>query len=175
MNIIDDKICRRGVTLVLAVIMMSVVPAGMVQAQSVRNNVAMPAPSYGIPPSANTQRALADDPGVSDNVLSGFYASLGVAIGWTDNVNRVPSPAEDSDTVTVFTPALGYRTSVGRHEASIDYVGFAERYQDFDNLDAMDNRVRAAMEGATLENIRIGVEMLASLDLDSRPIHPAQH
>ena len=157
MKLIDDKKSRRGVILALAAIVVSVVPASLVQAQNVRGNAAMPAPSYGIPPSANTQRALANAPGVSDGVLSGFYASLGVAIGRTDNVNRVPSPAEDSDTITVFTPALGYRTAVGRHQASIDYVGFAEEYKDFDNLSAMDNRVSAAMDFDFTEKLDAGI------------------
>ena len=157
MKIIDDKKCRRGVTLAFAAIMISVVPASLVQAQNARSNAATPAPTYGIPPSANTQRALANAPGVSDNVLSGFYASLGVAIGWTDNVNRVPSEIKDSDTVALFTPALGYRTNVGRHEASIDYSGYAEEYQDFDNLSAMDNRLRAAMDFDFTEKLDAGI------------------
>lgn len=157
MKLFDDKKCRRGATLALAAIVISVAPASMVQAQSVRSNAATPDPSYGIPPSANTQRALANAPGVTDKVLSGFYASLGVALGWTDNALRVPSDVKESDTVVVILPALGFKTDVGRHEASIDYSGYGESFQDFDKLSAMDHRVRAAMDFDLTEKLDAGI------------------
>jgi len=157
MKIIGDKKRRRGIVLALAAIVVSAAPTSLVQAQSGGGNSAVPAPTYGIAPSANTQRALQNAPGVVDNVLAGFYASLGVAVGWTDNVNRVSSPAEESDTFTAFTPALGFRTNVGRHEASIDYTGYAERYQDFDNLNSMDNSLRAAMDFDFTEKLDAGI------------------
>jgi hypothetical protein len=154
MKIIDGKKCRRGVILAITAIVVSAVPASLVRAQSSQGTQA---PTYGIPPSANTQRALSNAPGVSKNVLSGFYASLGVALGWTDNALRVPSQVKESDTVVVILPALGFKTDVGRHEASIDYSGYGESFQDFDNLSAMDNRLRAAMDFDFTEKLDAGI------------------
>ena len=133
------------------------VPAGLARAQNSPGDVAAPAPVYGIPPSANTQRALENRPGVIKGVLSGFYVSLGVTAGWTDNVNRVPAPVADSDTITTFTPALGFQSDVGRHAVSIDYTGFVERYQDFANLDSADHRLSAAMDFDLTQRLDAGI------------------
>ena len=101
-------------------------------------------PTYGIPPSANTQQALANPPGLIEGALDGFYASLGIAVGQTDNALRAPE--KESDTITAFTPGLGYASNLGRHSFKLDYIGFGERYQDFTNLDSTDHRFRGVID-----------------------------
>jgi len=147
---------RSCATIALAVTVLSI--GTTANAQNLSGS-SIAAPSYGIPPAANTARALNEPPGVIEGVLSGFYASLGVAVATTDNVNRVPESSElyDSDTVIAFTPRLGYQTNLGRHQAFIEYSGFSENYQDFTNLDAMDNRIHGAINFDLTDKLDAGI------------------
>jgi hypothetical protein len=117
------------------------------------------APAYGIPPAANTARALDAEPGAIEGDLPGLYAALGFAIARTDNVNRVPksSPLYADDTLAAFTPRLGYQASLGRHQALIEYLGFGEKFQDFSSLDATDHRILGAVDLDFTEKLEGGV------------------
>lgn len=149
---------RPSASIVLAVVASGILSSSTVLAQNIPG-ASIAAPTYGIPPSANTVRALNDPPGVIEGVLSGFYASLGVAVGRTDNANRVPESSEfyGSDTITAFTPRLGYQTNLGRHAALIEYVGFSENYQDFTNLDAVDNRIHGVIDFDLTDKMDAGI------------------
>jgi hypothetical protein len=157
MTKIEIKAClRAGAAYALVVFTSGILSTGVASAQN-DGGVGSATPVYGIPPSANTQQALEDPRGVIEGIFSGFFASLGVAIARTDNVNRVPSPIEESDTITAFIPRLAYRTGLGRHQAMIEYTGFAERYQDFDNLDSVDNTLRGIIDFDFTEKLDTGI------------------
>ena len=140
-----------GRVLVLA----SVLSTGVALAQDIQGQDP-PTPNFGIAPAANTQRALADPPGVSARVIRGFHASLGVGLGYTDNAGRTPPGTETSDNFLALTPALGYKTNLGRHVLQITYAGFAERYQDLTNLDFANHRILAAMSFDITRKLQAG-------------------
>lgn len=148
------KLARRGCCSIVALSALAVSAGAAAQYTGARGT---PGASYGIPPALNTQQALADSPGDIAGLLDGFYASLGIGVGHTDNVGRVPSPLEQSDTFTAFLGALGYKTDVGRHQFAIDYNVYAERYQDFSNFDFTNQVVRGAFNFDITEKLKADV------------------
>ena len=145
---------RFAPALMLVLVAVSVLSVGVTSAQNI-GGIASPTPNFALPPAVNTQRALEDPPGVSERVLAGFHAALGVAVGYTDNAARLPE--KESDTIVAITPELGYKTNLGRHAFQIRYVGFAERYQDFSNLDFANHSILAALDFDISRRLAAGV------------------
>ena len=100
--------------------------------------------TYGIPPAASTQRALSDRPGVDTTRDWGLHASVGVSYAKRDNVRRVGEDGE-SDTALVITPAITYRTDIGRHFAQITAASTIARYDEFENEDFDNYNINGAV------------------------------
>jgi hypothetical protein len=119
--------------------------------------------NQGLSPASNTYQNFTDSPLTRDSrlndtldILDDFYPSISVSFVDSSNVRRRDAANEESDSKWVISPALAYRSNIGRHPVYVAYSGSFSRYDEFDTEDA----------DSTLLNARLGLDLSKRFDLN---------
>lgn len=101
----------------------------------------------GLPPAVNTLRSYQDASISRDSgnyqpldLLNDFYPSIEVTLSKHDNIRR-RSLTEEEDVKLTVSPALAYRTNIGRHDFYAAYQGTFTFHNDFENEDSESHRL----------------------------------
>lgn len=116
----------------------------------------------GLPPAANTLRSYQDASISRDSgnyqpldLLNNFYPSIEVTLAKSDNIRRQSDTPEEDVRLTV-SPALAYRSSLGRHSFYAAYEGNFRYHEDFEQEDGESHRLDA----------RLGLDLTRRWDLE---------
>jgi len=119
--------------------------------------------TQGISPASNTYQnftdsALTRDSELNDSldIIDDFYPSISVAYVDSSNVRRRNSANEESDSKWIISPAIAYRTSLGRHPFYVAYSASLSRHDKFDGED---------VDSSAL-NARLGLDLSRRFDVN---------